>query len=279
MRVTSYRGRTLARELVLIGVAIVYCLPFYLLVAVALESTSQSYKAPLSFPWPPHLGNFSTAWTASGQAGLGRAFMSSAIITVSSVVGLITCGSLCAYAIARRSGRLSDVLYLAFVIGIILPVNLAIIPLFVVMRHLGLVGSYAGMILLNIGLLMPVTVFLYTGFIRALPRDYEEAARVDGAGLFRTYARVVLPLLAPITGTVAVLVGIAVWNEFFITLIFLIGSKYETLPVALYSYAGEYGGRWNLMLAGVTIALVPALAFYLFAQRTLIRGIAAWVRS
>jgi len=279
MGLSRYDRSTLARELALVLVALVYCLPLYLLVAVALESTAQSSKTPLSFPWPPHFDNFSTAWTASGQAGLGRAFESSLIITVSSVVGLIALGSLCAYAIARRSGRLSNVVYLAFVVGIILPFNLAIIPLFVAMRHLGLVGNYAGMILLNIGLMMPLTVFLYTGFIRALPRDYEEAARVDGAGLFRTYTRVVLPLLAPITWTVAVLVGVAVWNEFFVTLIFLIGSKYETLPVALYSYAGEYGGKWNLMLAGVAIAVVPALAFYLFAQRTLIRGIAAWLRA
>ena len=103
-----------------------------------------------------------------------------------------------------------------FVIGIILPFQLAIIPLYVAMRHLGLVGNYLGMIVLNVGLLMPLTVFLYTGFIRALPRDYEEAARVDGAGILRIYARVVFPLLRPITGTVAVLIGIFIWNDFFI---------------------------------------------------------------
>ena len=107
-------------------------------------------------------------------------------------------------------------------LGIILPFQLALIPLFVAMLHLGLVGNYLGMIVLNTGLLMPLTVFLYTGFIRALPRDYEEAARVDGAGILRTYAaRVVLPLLRPITATVAVLVGLIVWNEYFVTLIFL----------------------------------------------------------
>ena len=124
-------------------------------------------------------------------------------------------------------------------VGIILPFQLAIIPLFVAMRDLGLIGNYLGMIVLNVGLLMPLTVFLYTGFIRALPRDYEEAARVDGAGILRTYARVVFPLLWPITATVAVLIGIIVWNEFFIALIFLSGSRDQTLPVALYSFVGD----------------------------------------
>jgi raffinose/stachyose/melibiose transport system permease protein len=276
---SRYRRRTLLRELALVLVAIVFCLPFYVLISIALETTEQTYKTPLSFPRPPHWGNFPEAWNAGGQAPLSHGLMSSLIITVSSVVALLVLGSLCAYVIARRSGRLSDVVYVLFVLGIILPFQLAIIPVYAAMLHLGLVGSYGGMIVLNVGLLMPLTVFLYTGFIRALPRDYEEAARVDGAGVIRTYARVVLPLLRPITGTVAVLVGIIVWNEFFVALLFLSGTHYQTLPVALYSFANNYVQRWNLVLAGVFIAIAPILAFYLFAQRQLIRGFSAGVKG
>ena len=272
MGLDRYTSRTLLREVALILVAAVFSLPFYLLVAIALETTAQTYTAPLAFPWPPRFGNFSQAWNTGGQAGLGRAFQSSLIITLSSVVCLIVLGSLGAYTIARRNGRLSNVVYIAFVLGIILPFQLAIIPLYVTMRHLGLVGSYVGMIVLNTGLLMPLTVFLYTGFIRALPRDYEEAARVDGAGIVRTYARVVFPLLRPITATVAALIGIVVWNEFFITLIFLAGSHAETLPVAVYSFVNDYGAQWNLIFAGVAITVAPVLVFYLFAQCQLIRG-------
>lgn len=273
-----YTHRTLVRELVLILVCAIYCLPFYLVVAIALETTEQAYKTPFSFPWPPRFGNFSEAWSTGGQAGLGSALQSSLVITFSSVAALIALGSLCAYTIARRAGRLSTFAYMTVVLGIILPFQLAIVPVYVAMRHLGLVGSYLGMIVLNVGLLMPLTVFLYAGFIRALPRDYEEAARVDGAGLLRTYARVVFPLLAPITGTVAVLLGVIVWNEFFIALVFLSGSI-QTLPVALYSYAGEYETRWNLIYAGVAISIGPILAFYLFAQRQLIRGFSSGVKG
>jgi raffinose/stachyose/melibiose transport system permease protein len=269
----------LLRELALILVAIVFCLPFYLLIAVALETTAQTYKTPLSFPSPPHFANFADAWSTGGEGGLGRALASSAIITVSSVIALIVLGSLCAYTIARRKGHLSNVVYILFVLGYILPFQLAIIPIFVAMRHLGLIGNYAGMIVLNTGLLMPLTVFLYTGFIRALPRDYEEAARVDGAGILRTYARVVFPLLLPITGTVAVLIGISVWNEFFTALIFLAGSHYQTLPVAVYTFANGEVARWNLIFAGVAIAIAPILVFYLFAQRQLIRGFSGGVKG
>jgi raffinose/stachyose/melibiose transport system permease protein len=274
-----YTRRTLLRELALIAVAGVFCLPFYLVIAISLQTTAQTDRTPFAFPWPPHFDTFSQAWSTSGQGGLARGFESSLVITVSSVAGLIVLGSLCAYTIARRAGRLGNVVYILFVLGIILPFQLAIVPLYVAMRHLGLVGSYAGMIVLNVGLLMPITVFLYTGFIRALPRDYEEAARVDGARIMRTYARVVFPLLRPITGTVAVLLGIIVWNEFFVALIFLGGSHAQTLPVALYSFAGEYVARWNVIFAGLVITIAPVLAFYLFAQRRLIRGFTAGVKG
>jgi raffinose/stachyose/melibiose transport system permease protein len=279
MNRSRYGRRVLVRECALILVALVFCLPFYVLVAIALETTEQVYTAPLSFPWPPQWGNFSEAWATGGQGGLSHSLASSLIITVTSVVALIALGSLGAYTIARRRGRAGDVVYILFVLGIILPFQLAIIPVYVAMRHLGLVGNYAGMIVLNIGLFMPLTVFLYTGFIRALPRDYEEAARVDGAGILRTYVRVVFPLLRPVTGTVALLVGLLVWNEFFPALVFLSGSRAQTLPVALYNYVGDYVTRWNLVMAGVAIAIAPVLAFYLFAQRHLIRGFSAGVKG
>ena len=142
-----------------------------------------------------------------------------------------------------------------FVAGIVVPFQLGVIPLYVALREYHLIGTYFGMILLHGGLLMPLTVFLYAGFIRALPREYEEAAQVDGAGLIRTLVQVVLPLLRPITGTVAVLTGLFCWNDFFLPLIFLSGSKNQTLPVAVFQFVGNYTEQWNLIFPTVVIAL------------------------
>jgi raffinose/stachyose/melibiose transport system permease protein len=147
------------------------------------------------------------------------------------------------------------------------------------MREIGLVPSYLGIIILNIGLFMPLTVFLYTGFVRVMPRDYEEAAQVDGASMLRTFVRVVFPLLRPVTATVAVLTGVLCWNEFFVPLIFLSGSDYQTLPVAVYSFVGEFVTRFNFIFAAVVIAIAPVLLFYLFAQRQLIRGFSGGIRG
>jgi raffinose/stachyose/melibiose transport system permease protein len=135
------------------------------------------------------------------------------------------------------------------------------------------------MVILWTGLLMPLTVFLYTGFIRTLPREYEEAAQVDGARFFRTYVRVIFPLLAPVTGTVAILDGLFIWNDFFVPLIFLSGSRNETVTVAIYSFVGEYSTDWNKIFAAVALSIAPVLAFYVFAQRQLLKGFSGGIRG
>jgi raffinose/stachyose/melibiose transport system permease protein len=279
MGARRYRRRTYVWEAILILGALVFCLPVYLLIVMALKSGGEVYTHPLSIPTDPHLKNFSDAWAGTTQLTMGHAFVNSLVISISSVALLIVLGSLAAYAIARRASKLATWLYVLFVFGLILPFQLGIIPLYVAMRHVGLIGTRLGMILLFAGLLMPLTIFLYAGFIRALPKEYEEAAQVDGAGLFRTFFRVVFPLLMPITGTVAVLTGLFTWNEFFLPLIFLSGTPNQPIPVAIYGFVGEFASQWNLIFAAVGISIVPMLLFFIFAQKQLIRGFAGGIRG
>lgn len=279
MGLFQYTSRTFSRELMLMVVAAAFTLPAYLLLTLSVKTTAETYVAPLKFPTNPKFSTYPTAWREGGMSGLDRAMINNLILTVGSVICLIVIGSFCAYVLARRPSRLSTALYFLFVLGIILPFQLAIIPLFVLYVNLGLAGTYLGMILLYTGQLMPFTVFLYAGFIRALPKDYEEAAQIDGAGLLRMYVRVVFPLLRPVTGTVAVLTGLITWNEFFIPLVFLFGTNKETLPIALFSFVGENAQEWNLIMAAVTISITPILGFYLVAQRQLIQGFSGGIRG
>jgi raffinose/stachyose/melibiose transport system permease protein len=276
MGLYRYTRRAAGRELALILLAAIWWVPFYFLVAVALKPDLEALQSPLSFPHHVHLANFSTAWR---DASLGRALFSSVLITGGSVLALIAIGSLCAYTIARRPGRMSGALYLLFVLGIILPFQLGLVPTYVAMRHLQLVGSYAGIILLYTGIWMPFSVFLYTGFVRALPKEYEEASRVDGASTLRTFRRVVFPLLRPVTGTVAIFTGLIIWNDFFLSLIFLNGTNRIPLPVAVYTFVGAFASRWNLIFATVIVSLLPILTLFLFAQRHLIRGFSGGIKS
>jgi len=279
MGLFRYTLRTFSRELLLILLAALWWVPFYFLVIVSLKSSSDLLANPFGFPHHLAFGNYSSAWSGVADDTLGSALESSLIITVGSVIVLIVIGSACAYTIARQAGRLGTGLYLLFLIGIIIPFQLGIIPIYSALRALGLNGTYPGMILLYTGLMMPLAVFLYTGFARAMPRDYEEAAYMDGASRLRTFVRVVFPLLRPATAAVAVLTSVIVWNDFFSQLIFLGGSSHETLPVIIYSFVGEYSTQWNLIFAAVVVTLIPVLVFYLFAQRQLVRGFTGGIKT
>jgi raffinose/stachyose/melibiose transport system permease protein len=279
MGLFRYTWKTFAREMMLLAGAVVFCVPLYLLVVFPLKTPQDAYTKPTSLPTNPTFANFRQAWQGSGGVTLGSAMVNSLIITVGSVICLLVLGSIAAYVLARRPSKLSTGLYVLYVLGFIIPFQLAIVPLYVAMRHLHLIGSYLGMILLYTGLFMPLTVFLYTGFIRVLPREYEESAQVDGAGMWRTYLRVVFPLLRPVTGTVAVLAGIIIWNDFFGPLIFLSGTNKATLPVAIYSFVGDFTAQWNLIFAAVVISILPVFAFYLVAQRQLIKGFTGGIRG
>jgi raffinose/stachyose/melibiose transport system permease protein len=276
MGLSKYTPRTFARELTLLVIAAIWWVPFYFLVIVSLKPDLEALQSPLSFPKEIDVGNFSTAWH---DAALGRSLVNSLVITGGSVLALIAIGSICAYTIARRPGRMGTALYLLFVLGIILPFQLGLVPTYAVLRHLHLVGSYLGIILLYTGIWMPFSVFLYTGFVRALPKEYEEASVVDGASTLRTFRRVVFPLLRPVTGTVAIFTGLIIWNDFFLSLIFLNGTKKTPLPVAVYTFVGAFASRWNLIFAAVIVSLAPVLIFFLVAQRQLIRGFTGGIKT
>ena len=274
-----YTWRTFSRELTMLVLAAVWWIPFYFLVNTALKPNAELFSSPAALPKNVAFGNFHEAWAGSGTGSLGNALKSSFIITGCSVALLVSFGSVAAYVLGRRVGRLSTALYFLFVVAIILPFQLGIVPAYVAIRSIGLGGTYWGLILLYTGLLMPLTVFLYTGFVRTLPRDYEEAAQVDGASLARRFFRVVFPLLGPITGTVAVLTSLIIWNDFFLPLVFLAGTHKVTAPLAIYGFVGEFAARWNLIFAAVIITIAPILVFFLVAQRQLMRGFTGGIKT
>ena len=274
-----YSKATAVREAVVWVFALLTLLPFYFLVATALkpqeELLTTSTSAP---PKRPTLENFTDVLTGGGDNNILLALLHSVVITAGSILGLVAFGSLAAYVLSRTTRRWGTIAFYGFLIAILLPTQLGLVPLYIGARQVGLVGSMWGMIVLYVGTLMPLAVFLYSGFFRNLPREYEEAASLDGASPGRVFLRVVLPLMAPATGTVAILAGLIVWNDFFSALIFLGGSDNQTLPVSMYYYVGSLVSAWNKIFAIVLISMVPILAFYLFAQKRFIQGFAGGIK-
>ncbi|SFO60711.1 raffinose/stachyose/melibiose transport system permease protein [Geodermatophilus obscurus] len=274
-----YTKATALREGIVWIAALLTLMPFYFLVITALKPDEELLTTGTSAPPSrPTVDNFAEVLTAGGDNDILLALLHSVVITAGSIAGLVAFGSLAAYVLARTTRRWGSVAFYLFLVAIILPTQLGLIPLYIGARQVGLVGSLWGMIVLYVGSLMPLAVFLYAGFFRNLPRDYEEAAALDGASPGRVFFRVVLPLMAPATGTVAILAGLIVWNDFFSALIFLGGSDNQTLPVSMYYYVGSLVSAWNKIFAIVIISMVPILAFYLFAQKRFIQGFAGGIK-
>ncbi|MFJ6651439.1 carbohydrate ABC transporter permease [Microbacterium sp. NPDC091313] len=268
-----YTGLTLAREIVMILVTAVFVLPLYVLVVGAMKSTSEmSDSSALALPSQVQWSNFLDVLAITGKNSILIGFVNSVVVTGVTLVLLILISSMTAYALVRSTRKWASVLFYLFLVGIILPTQLGIVPLFLAARTIGLSGSLWGLVIIYTGTFLPLSVFLYATFFRSHPRDYEEAAALDGAGPFRAFWHAVLPLMGPVTVTVAILSGLVVWNDFFTPLVFLGGSNYPTLPVVIYQYVGSLNSEWNKIFAVVIIALIPILIFYIATQRRLMQG-------
>lgn len=271
----KYTWKTLILEIGMIATALVFAFPLYVLVNLSLKSSNDQSGA-LTPAFNPTVQNYVNAWN---QAGLPSAILNSVIVCVVSVAIIVIVGSLAAYPLVRLTSRLSATAYWTIMIGLLLPFQVALIPLYQTMRDIGLLGSVWSLVLFYAGLQVPFTVFLYTGFLRALPREYEEAAWVDGAGTLRTFLTVVFPLLRPVTGTVIILNAILVWNDFLTPLLYLSGSDQQTIPVTLFSFIGQYVTDWNLIFAGLVIGIAPILVAYFAMQKSIIQGFSGGLKG
>jgi raffinose/stachyose/melibiose transport system permease protein len=266
--VIRYRPRTFALELAMIAVALVVAFPIYVLVNLAVRAPSDN-SSPLRPTQSPTLDNFTGAWE---QGALGGALANSLLVTSVSVVIVLGISSLAAYPLARSTARWSRGTLLLILLGLILPFQLAALPLYQTMRDLGLLGQAWSLILFYSGLQVPFTTFLYVGFLRALPREFEDAAFIDGCGPWKAFRHVVFPMLRPITLTALVLNTVFVWNDFFTPLLYLSGSGQQTLPVAVAGFVGQYVSEWNLIFAALLISIAPILVVYFALQRNIINS-------
>ena len=277
-----YTKTTLTIEIITIAATAVLLLPFWILLMGSFKTLPQILNtAAVAPPTQPTLDNFvqllSPSSSSSGNIWAG--LLSSIVITVGAILLLVILGSVAAYGIARSTSRWSRRSFYLFLVAIILPTQLGTLPLYIGARNVGLVGNPYGMILIYTGMLLPLSVFLYANFFRNLTPEYEEAAIIDGANRYQVFWRVVLPLMSPATGTVAILAGLIVWNDFFTSLIFLNGTSWQTLPVVMYSYVGSLVSQWNLIFSVVIVSMIPILAFYAFAQKKFIQGYAGGLKG
>jgi raffinose/stachyose/melibiose transport system permease protein len=275
-----YTKWTLLREIGVWVFAILLLSPLYLLVNIALKSRAEMVATPAYMPpIHPSLDSFVAVLDSKSTVSLPLGFFNSFLITAIAVIGLIVFGSATAYILNRRFSKVSKVAYYMILTGIVVPAQLGLVPLYIGANTIGLTGSPVGMGIVYVAMLMPLSVFLYGGFVRALSPEYEDAAAIDGASAFKTYVRIVFPMLSPATGTVATMAGIIVWNDFFTPLIFLGGGTNPTLPLVIYSFVGDYNVEWNNIFAVLILAMIPITVLYLIFQKKFIQGFSGGIKS
>lgn len=253
--------------------AVIVLYPFYIAILMALKTPQETFESFYSLPEVFRLDNFINAWQITNYT---LALKNSFIITTVSLIFIIMVTSMAGYAIARNSSkRFYNFLYILFVSGMMVPFQVIMIPLYKMGRKFGLVNNRWGIIIIYICLGVHLAVFLFTGFVKNIPKELEEAATIDGASIPQVFFRVVFPLLKPITMTVIVLDAMWIWNDFFLPMLFLQRPEIRTLPLSQFYFYGKYNTQMNLAFAAFLLAMTPVLIFYFLLQKYIVKGIVA----
>ncbi len=251
--------------------------PMLWLLYTSLKTDREIFLAPFSLPDPLNLqwANFSTAWTLGH---FGDYFLNSTFLTVGTVAISLLFAAMAAYALSRFTFPGVRPLFFFFLAGLMIPLQLAIVPLFFQMKDLNLLNSRIGLLLVYVAFGMPFAIFILTGFFRSLPSSLHESALMDGAGELRAFWSIMLPLARPGLITVGIFTFLGTWNEFFMAFMFLSGEgsqELRTLPLGLanITIVSQYRSDWGMAFAGLVLMMVPTLSVYALLQRHLTKGI------
>ncbi|MBA2529901.1 MAG: carbohydrate ABC transporter permease [Euzebyales bacterium] len=269
-------GRWSARaiSLLLWGYAAIALFPLVLMALNSLRPSAEIYASPLALPTSPTLDSYARAWQ---DASFASYFRNSVVVTVGAVALGTAVSVLAAYPLGRYVFFGSRWLSLYFLSGLMLPIRLAILPIFYLLASLSLVDSHLGIILVYAASGVPFSVFILSTFFRQLPRELEEAARIDGAGELAIFGRVLLPLVRPAVATVVVFQFVPLWNDFFFPLVLLRSTEKATLPVGLTTFFGQFQTDWSTLFAGLMIATVPLVVLFVVATKQIVAGLTAGI--
>jgi raffinose/stachyose/melibiose transport system permease protein len=257
----------------IVGTAVFFLVPFAFILLIASKPLAEANL--LQFSWPEQFvlfDNLRQAFAARDYL-LIIAFINSFILTVASVAGLVIFGAMVAYVWQRRPGRLSPVVSILVLAGLIVPP--AVVPTIWVLQKIGLFKTMPGLIFIEIAFGLPFCILLFRAFMSTIPRELDEAAIVDGAGPLQVFFRVIFPVLRSVIMTVIILQSVFVYNDFQNPLYFLPGTQNATVQLTLFNYKSQFLTQYNLLFANILLVMVPALIMFIFFNRKIVEGMAA----
>ena len=261
------------RTAIALVIVVIYLFPVYWMVATSLKTPAEIFASPPKFvPIPPNFSAYKTAVIHNDV--VHRAFLSSMIIATGTMILTLLLATPAAYGLARLKLRGSGIMVLLLVLGQLLPAVVIAGPLFVLFRKWGLTNSYQGMILADISATLPFAVIILRPYFLTVPAELEQAALLDGANRFKVFYQIVLPLVQPGLVTVAAFSFLIAWGEFIFALSLNLDEKLQPITVALNRFSGQYGTKWNQMMAVSTTVALPIILVFVLLQRFIISGIA-----
>ena len=272
MRRWSTSLSAVLRWVVMVALAAVVVVPIGYAAISGFRDNFQITSAPVALPDPWIVENYTDVLT---DPGFWQQLGNSLLIAVVTTVTVVAFAALAAFVFARRAFRGREVLFTLFTLGLLFPAAVAILPLFVLVRTLGLLDNPLGIALPQAAFALPLTIIILRPFFRSIPKELEDAAEIDGCSTFGFFWRVLLPLAKPALATVAVLAIVTSWNAFRLPLVILSDQANWTLPLGVTNFSTQYSSDTARILAYTTLSLLPALGFYLIAERQLVGGLTA----
>lgn len=247
--------------------------PFIVMLMVSLKDTKDALVSPNTIPDTIIYENYLRAWNSMNYP---KVFSNTVYITGCSLIGIILFSGIASYVIAWSTHKkFYNIVYLLFICGIMIPFYTALVPLTKLMTDIHLNNSLTGMIFYYIGRNMPMSIFLYTGFVRGISSEILEAGKVDGTNTWNLYWKIMFPIMKPITSTILVLDALNIWNDYLFPKIMLIGKDLRTITLAQAFFKGENGSMMNLTFAAYMLSIIPVIIFYFAFQKNIVEGVAA----
>lgn len=256
----------------MVSITVLILSPVFYMVAMSFRSRKEIMLDPLGLPSQLHLSNYAGVIEDMNYFGT---VINTIGITLAAIICVALISSLAAYPLARIRGRVTAYVYMFFVIGMIIPPFAALTPLYLFMRDLGLLDTYLGLIIVYTVGNLPLGVFFYTSFMKAIPIELEEAARLDGASFLKTYWYIIFPMLKPITGTLAIFVTLSVWNDVVNPLLFITTESKLTIMPAVLRFLGTYSVDPTQLFPAAVLASLPLLCVFFALSKQIVSGMTA----
>ncbi len=255
----------------IVAVTVCFVFPFYISLVYSMKTPSDIGKSSLALPTKLYFGNYLNVIQRNDAFLTGM--LNSILTTVPIVLMLTIFCSMAAYVLARCKGRAFNAIYYLFLLGILIPFQCIMFPTYVNLRSIGLMNTLPGYILVRTGFQIGICLLMITDYVKTVPRELEDAARIDGADNFQTFWKIVFPLMKPINVTVMVINAVFAWNDFYVSVTILQSTEKRTLPLAQFIYISEAGVDINTAFAFFTLCMIPILIIYLVAQKYIVNGI------